>query len=68
MKTQSGNIFFPNKRLYSITELTMYIGATKWFWRNQIWSGKLPAVKVGNKQLIDMVDVEKLISDYKKIN
>ena len=53
------------KRLYSISELVASIGATEWFWRNQIWSGRLPVVRVGTKQLVDHHDIEKFISDHK---
>lgn len=53
------------KRLYSITELAESMGATKWFWRNQIWLGRLPVVKVGNKQLVDVKDIEKYIITHK---
>lgn len=58
----------PARRLYSISELAKDIGASPWFWRYQIWSGKLPVLKVGTKQFVDMVDVEKFISDHKSIN
>jgi len=55
----------PQKRLYSIKELTQEIGGTDWYWRTQIWSGRLPFVKVGRKKLIDRADIEKFISDNK---
>lgn len=54
-----------NKRLYSIKELVTVIGATEWFWRSQIWDGKLPFVQVGRKMLIDAHDLEQFIEKHK---
>jgi hypothetical protein len=56
----------PAKRLYSIKELVEKIGATEWFWRNQIWDGQLPCVQVGRKMLIDHNDIETFIKNHKK--
>ena len=56
------------KRLYSIKELVKEIGATEWFWRTQIWNGKLPYIQVGRKMLIDIEDVEAFIQKNKSIN
>lgn len=57
-----------NKRLYSIRELSGIFGATEWFWRTQIWDGKLPCVKVGRKMLIDRRDVECFIEKHKVLS
>ncbi len=58
----------PIKRLYSIKELVMEIGATEWFWRSQIWDGKLSFVQVGRKMFVDQNDVEKFIAANKHQN
>lgn len=55
----------PRKRLYSVKELASVVGATEWYWRSQIWDGKLPYVQVGRKMLIDYSDVENFISQNK---
>ena len=55
----------PKKRLYSIKELVVEIGATEWFWRSQIWDGQLPFVQVGRKQFIDSNDIEDFIQKNK---
>jgi excisionase family DNA binding protein len=55
----------PTKRLLSIKELVAHIGATEWFWRTQIWDGKLPFVQVGRKMLIDIKDIEQFIKGNK---
>ena len=56
------------KRLYSIKELKTMIGATDWFWRSQIWDGKLPYVQVGKKMFVDYQDIESFIQKNKLKN
>lgn len=58
----------PKKRLYSIKELVVEIGATEWFWRSQIWDGQIPYVQVGRKMFVDSLDVEKFIEANKTSN
>ena len=53
------------KRLYTIKELVNLFGATEWFWRSQIWSGRLPFVQVGRKMFIDREDIEAFIARHK---
>lgn len=59
--TQSGL----EKRLFTIKELTKEIGGTDWFWRSQIWDGKLPFVQVGRKMFVDRNDIESFIQRNK---
>ena len=58
----------PKKRLYSIKELVVEIGATEWFWRSQIWDGQLPYVQVGREMFIDSIDIERFIETNKTSN
>ena len=60
----------PTKRLYSVKELVKEVGATEWYWRTQIWNGRLPYVKVGRKKLVDRDDIDKFISKnkYQELN
>ncbi len=58
----------PTKRLYSIKELVAEIGATKWFWRSQIWAGHLPVIQVGRKMFIDRQDIDAFLQKYKLRN
>jgi hypothetical protein len=58
----------PTKRLYSIKELVVEIGATEWFWRSQIWDGQLPYVQVGRKIFVDSQDLEAFIVNNKTKN
>ena len=55
----------PRKRLFSIKELVKEIGATEWFWRSQIWDGRIPYVQVGRKMLVDHQDIESFIQQHK---
>ena len=58
----------PAKRLYSIKELVVEIGATEWFWRSLIWDGQLPYVQVGRKMFVDSQDLEEFIRKNKICN
>jgi len=53
------------KRLFSINDLALEVGATRWFWRTQIWDGKLPYVQVGRKMFVDAKDVDRFIEAHK---
>ena len=58
----------PVKRLYSIKELVLEIGATEWFWRTQIWDGRLPYIQVGRKMFIEREDIDIFIQKNKMQN
>ena len=58
----------PAKRLFSISEMASAFGATKWFWRTQIWDGQLPYIQVGRKMFVDRTDIEQFITDNKSSN
>jgi len=53
------------KRLLTIKELVEHLGATEWFWRTQIWAGRLPFVQIGRKMFIDKEDIEAFITRHK---
>lgn len=53
------------KRLLSLKEVVKEIGGTMWFWRSQIWAGRIPVVQVGKKQWIDMQDLNAFIESNK---
>jgi len=61
-----GLIVLSEKRLYSIKELVKEIGATEWFWRSQIWDGRLPYIQVGRKMFVENKDIENFIRNHKK--
>jgi len=56
------------KRLFTIKQLTDFYGCTDCYWRTQIEKGRLPYITVGRKRLIDNIDVEKFISDNKRVS
>jgi hypothetical protein len=45
--------------------MVIQFGATEWFWRSQIWGGRLPFVQVGRKMFIDRNDIEAFITRHK---
>jgi excisionase family DNA binding protein len=53
------------KRLYSISEASVYLGRTVWGVREMIWAGKLPIVRDGRRILLDILDMEKWIEKNK---
>ena len=55
------------QRLLSIKQTTDEYGASDWFWRSRIWSGELPYVKVGHKQLLDRNDLDHFIQEHKTV-
>jgi hypothetical protein len=59
------NRMIPEKRLYSVKESATYLGHTEWGVRSLIWGKKLPVVRYGRKQWIDIYDLDKFIQDNK---
>lgn len=53
-------------RLLSLKETVQRYGATLWFWRNQVWAGRLPVVRIGRKQFLDTHDIEQFIEQNKE--
>lgn len=68
MHTDNHKTLNTSKRLYSIKELANEVGATEWFWRNQIWGKRLPVIRVGRKQFVDAHDLEEFIEAHKSFN
>jgi len=54
------------KRLFTTKELVDQLGVTEWYWRSQVWPGRLPYVQAGRKILIDHQDIEAVIERHKK--
>ena len=55
----------PNTRLLSIKQAVEVYGATTWYWRERIWAGELPVLRVGRKQLLDSRDIDAFIDKSK---
>ncbi len=53
------------KRLYSVTEASIYLGRTVWAVREMIWAGKLPCIKDGRRILLDMRDMDAWVEKNK---
>ena len=55
-----------HKRLYDLKEASVYLGRPVFSVRTLIWGGKLPYVKEGRKQYIDVMDMDKYIEANKE--
>jgi len=53
------------KRLYSIKESAVYLGRTPCAVREMLWKGKIPYVKDGARNLIDIYDMDEWIDRNK---
>ncbi len=56
----------PTKRLLSIKETVEIYGVSVWYWRERIWAGDLPVLKVGRKQVLDCRDIDAFIDRNKR--
>jgi len=56
----------PAKRLLTIKEAVDVYGMTVWYWRERIWGGELPVLKVGRKQVLDCQDIDAFIDQNKR--
>jgi len=59
------NAYIPRKRLYTIPEAAEYLGHTVWGIRSLVWGKKLPVVKHGRKQFLDLHDMDQWIEKNK---
>ena len=53
------------KRLYTLPEAAEYLGRSIWSIRRLIWSGALPAVRLGGRTHVDVHDMEAVIDQNK---
>ena len=54
-----------HKRLYSIKEASVYLGRSPCAVREMLWKGKIPYVKDGARNLIDIYDMDEWIDRNK---
>ena len=54
-----------NKRLLSIPQVTQNFGGTANMWRQRIWKGEIPIVRIGRKFFLDTQDIECFITQNK---
>lgn len=62
------NKFIPVKRLYTVKESAVYLGCGVYTVRELIWSRRLPVVKFGRKQYLDIYDLSDFVEQNKKTN
>ncbi len=53
------------KRLYTLKEAAAYLGRTVDGLREVIWAGKLPVVRDGRKQWVDIRDLDAFVERFK---
>ena len=54
------------RRLYTLKDAAPYLGRTLWGIRELVWAGKLPIVRTGKRQFVDVKDMERFI-DVNKV-
>ena len=54
-----------SKRLYTLKDAALYLGRPVWGMRELIWAGKMPYIKDGRKQYIDIIDLDNYIESNK---
>lgn len=55
----------PAKRLYDLKAAAEYLGRPVWGVRELIWAGKMPVVRDGKKQYVDLFDMDRYIERNK---
>ena len=51
----------PAQRLYDLRQAAQYLGRSVWGVRELIWAGKLPVIRDGKKQYVDLFDMDEYI-------
>jgi excisionase family DNA binding protein len=66
-KKTHGIVKPPRQRLYNLRAAAEYLGRPVWGIRELVWAGKLPVVKDGRKQYVDIQDMDRYIERNKVI-
>ncbi len=53
------------KRLYNLSEASVYLGRSTWSVRRLIWDGALPSVRAGGRVHVDVRDMDQFIERNK---
>ncbi len=53
------------KRLYNLSEASVYLGRSTWSVRRLIWDGALPSVRAGGRVHVDVQDMDQFIERNK---
>ena len=53
------------KRLFSVSEASLYLGRSVPSLRELIWAGSLPIVRVGRRIHLDLLDLDRFIEQHK---
>ena len=52
-------------RLLNVKEAAHYLGTSVWQMRQQVWSHKIPSLKLGHKILFDRADLDRFVEAQK---
>jgi len=55
----------PAQRLYDLKSAATYLGRSVWGVRELVWAGKLPVIKDGRKQYLDLYDLDRYVEQNK---
>lgn len=55
------------KRLYTLKDSSGYLSLGLHGVRNLVWSGQIPVVRIGRKMFIDLDDLQKFVSQNKRV-
>ncbi len=53
------------KRLYNLSEASVYLGRSTWSVRRLIWDGTLPSVRAGGRVHVDVEDMDEFVEKHK---
>ncbi len=57
----------PTQRLYDLKTAAIYLGRSVYSVRELIWKGKIPYIKDGKKQYLDVFDMNAYIEKNKEV-
>jgi len=53
-------------RLLNVKDAAAYLGATVWHVRSLVWAKKLVAMRMGHRQVFDLVDLDAFVERLKR--
>jgi excisionase family DNA binding protein len=53
-------------RLLGVKQAAAYLGATVWYIRSIIWDKKIPSLRLGKRDLLDIADLDAFVASQKR--
>jgi excisionase family DNA binding protein len=60
-------VSLPQPRLLTVKDAARYLSTTVWQMRTLVWEKKVPHVKLGHRILFDIVDLDALVIEMKRV-